>query len=164
MAVAAKAKAHADFAGNGAHGAAGNAEQADLLDVSGMPEPVLFFGKFLRAAAGAEDHADFALLLHRTWRRGSSAGVLNGFGRGGNRQRHDARDMFALARVDPGQFVEFRNFAGNVHRQVGRIETRNAFDAGFARKNGAAKSFFAHAIRADDAHSGDHYAREHSSL
>ena len=65
VAIAAKSEAHADFAGQRAHGAAGDAEQADLLDVSGVPEPVLLFGKFLSATARAEDHANLALLLHR---------------------------------------------------------------------------------------------------
>ena len=51
MAVAAKSKSHADFAGNRTHRAAGDAEQAYLFDVPAMPQAVLFFGKFLRAAA-----------------------------------------------------------------------------------------------------------------
>ena len=84
VAVAAKAEAHADFAGDRAHGAAGDAEQADLLDVSAVPEPVLLFGKFLRAAAGAENHADLALFVHRHG-GGIEARVLDGFGRGGHR-------------------------------------------------------------------------------
>ena len=37
-------------------------------------------------------------------------------------QRDDARTMVALASVYPRQFVKFRNFAGNVYRQVRRIE------------------------------------------
>src|SRR5580700_9118628 len=56
MTVASKAEAHTDFAGDRAHGSARNAEEADLLDVSGMPEPVLFFGEFLCATACAKDH------------------------------------------------------------------------------------------------------------
>ncbi len=78
MTVAAKAEPHADFAGDRAHGAARNAEQADLLHVSGMPKPVLFFGELLRAAAGAEDYADFPFLVHRHG-GGIQPGVLDGF-------------------------------------------------------------------------------------
>ena len=113
VAVAAKSEAHADFAGKRSHGAAGNAEQADLLDVSAMPEPVLLLGKFLRAAARAQNHADLALFFHRHG-GGIEAGILDRFGRGGDSQRHYAGDVFAFARVHPGKFVKLRNFAGDV--------------------------------------------------
>ena len=43
-----------------------------------------------------------------------------------------------------------------------RIEPGDAFDARFTRENGAAKGFFADAIRADNAHSSDHYPRNHN--
>ena len=157
VAVAAKAEAHADFAGNRAHGSAGNAEQAHLLDVSGMPEPVLFFGEFLGAAAGAEDHADFAFFVHRHGRR-VEAGVPDGFAGGGYCQGYDAGHVLALTRIDPGEFVKFGNLAGNVHREVGGIKPRNALHAGLSRKNGAAEGFFADAVRADHADSGDNHA------
>ena len=154
VAVAAKSKAHADFAGQRSHSAAGNAEQADLFYVSAVPEAVLLLGKFLRAAAGSQNHADLALLLHRHG-GGIEAGILDGFGGCGNGQRHDAGDMLALARVHPRQFVKFGNFAGDMYRQGGRIEARDAFYAGFAGEKGAAKGFFAYAVGADDAHSSD---------
>src|ERR1700731_3751767 len=58
VAIAAEPKTHLDFARHRAHGPAGNAEQTDLLDVSGMPEAVLLFGEFLRPSARADDNAD----------------------------------------------------------------------------------------------------------
>ena len=72
--------------------------------------------------------------------------------------------MFALARVHPRQFVEFRNFPGHLHWQAGRIKTRNALYSGLARQNGAAESFFANAVGADHAHAGDDDARNRGIL
>src|SRR5438445_13604472 len=57
VAVPSKSEAHTDFTRDRAHGSARNAEQADLLDMPGMPEPVLFLGELLRAAARAQDYA-----------------------------------------------------------------------------------------------------------
>ena len=45
--------------------------------------------------------------------------------------------------------------------RAGRIEAGDALHAGFTCQNGAAKGLFADPIRADHAHSGDHYARKH---
>src|SRR5262249_40590895 len=64
VAVSAKAKAHADFAGDRAHGPAGDTEQAGFLFLSRVPQPVLLFGKFLRAATRAENYSDLTLFLH----------------------------------------------------------------------------------------------------
>ena len=65
VAHAAQAEAHADFAGERAHGPAGNAEQAHVFHVAGEPQPHLLLGELLRAAARAQHHADLALLLQR---------------------------------------------------------------------------------------------------
>ena len=154
MTVAAAAEAHGDFARDRAHGSAWDAKQADLLDVSGVPEAVLLFGKLLRAAARAEDHADLALLVERH-RVVVEAGVFQCFVGSGHGQRHYARYVLALARIDPGELVEFRNFSGNVHGQAAGIEARNAFDARSAFKHGARERILADAVRADHAHSGD---------
>ena len=45
---------------------------------------------------------------------------------------------------------------------AGGIKARDAFHAGLSVENGAAEGFFADAIGADHAHSGDHYARDHA--
>ena len=116
VAVAAKSKTHADFAGQRSHGAAWNAEKADLLDVSAMPEPVLLFGKFLGAAPGPENHANLTLLLHRHG-GGIESRVLDGFRGRGHGQRHHAGNVFAFARVHPGQFVKLGNLARDLYRQ-----------------------------------------------
>jgi hypothetical protein len=63
--------------------------------------------------------------------------------------------VLALARIDPSEFVEFRDFPGNVHRQAAGIETRNALDARSAFEHGARKGILADAVGADHAHSGD---------
>src|SRR5579863_7461174 len=163
MTVAAESEAHADFARDGAHRAARDAEQADLLNVVGMPEPVLFFRKFLCAASSAEDDSDLAFLIHRH-RGGIEAGVLDGFARRGDSERHDTGNVLAFTSINPGKLIKFGDLAGDVHRQFRWIETRNAFYSGFSRENGAAKSFLADAIRADHAHAGDNYASSHRSV
>ena len=91
----------------------------------------------------------------------SSPRILNRFVCCGNRKRHYARNVLALARIHPGEFIKLRNFAGNVNRQGRRIEAGNAFDSRFTRKNGPAKRFFADAVGTDNTHSSDHYTREH---
>ena len=65
VAVSAESETHADFARDRPHRSAGNAENADLFHVPAMPQPVLLFGKFLRAAARPENHANLAFFLHR---------------------------------------------------------------------------------------------------
>src|SRR5207302_3105538 len=114
VAVPAKAEAHADFAGKRAHCAAGNAEDTDLLYVSAVPEPILFLGKFLRAAPGTEDHANLPFLVQRHG-CGIEASILDCFCRSSKHQRHDARNVLAFTRIHPGQFVKLRNLAGNVY-------------------------------------------------
>src|SRR5258708_39997368 len=51
VAQAAKAKTHADLTGHSAHGPAGNAEYADLLDLAGVIHLVLRVRKIMRATA-----------------------------------------------------------------------------------------------------------------
>ncbi len=63
MAQAAEPEAHADLAGHGSHGAAGNGEDADLLDLALVVEMILLVGKIVGAAARAQRHADLALLV-----------------------------------------------------------------------------------------------------
>src|SRR5580658_3937742 len=159
VAVPAKTEAHADLARNRAHSSAWNTEQADLLDVAGMPKPVLFFRELLRAATRPEDYADLAFFLHAHcgW---IESGVLDSFARCGNGQGHHPGNMLALAGIDPGEFVELGNLARDVYRKVGRIKARNAFDAGFSRENGTAKGLLADAVGADHAHSSDNHARK----
>ena len=65
MTVAAETKLHADLAGNRPHGAAGDAKNADLLFFPAVPQAIHLFGEFLRAAAGAQNYSDFALLVDR---------------------------------------------------------------------------------------------------
>src|ERR1700756_4558016 len=49
VAVSAKAKFHADFAGDGPHGSARYAEDADLFFFAAVPKAIHLFGKFLSA-------------------------------------------------------------------------------------------------------------------
>jgi hypothetical protein len=69
--------------------------------------------------------------------------------------------MLAFPHIDPGEFVEVRDFARNLDGQRRRIKTRNAFHAGFACQNGATESLFAYSVGADNTHSTNHYPGKH---
>ena len=125
-----------------------------FFTLPGEPQAHLLFGEFLRAAARAQHHADFALLLQRQL-RGIHAGIAQRFGRRRQRQRHYARNMLALVRVHPGQLVEVLNFAGNLHGQLAGIEAADALHAADAVKHGAAERLVANTVGADRAHSRD---------
>jgi hypothetical protein len=58
--------------------------------------------------------------------------------------------MFPLARIYPGEFIKVWDFAGDVYRQIGRIETRDSFYPRFSSQNRLAKGCLTHAIGADD--------------
>src|SRR5262249_43358811 len=111
-----KTKAHGDFAGERAHGAGGNAKETGLFFVAGMPKSVLLFGKFLRTTAGAENNTNAALLVwSHSWR--IEAGVSQSLRGSSDRKRNRARNVLAFTGVDPGEFVEVLNLAGDVNRQ-----------------------------------------------
>ena len=65
VAQTAKAETHGNFTGERAHRPGWNTEDAGLLDVSGMPEAVLFFREFLRSATRSQDDSDLALFFRR---------------------------------------------------------------------------------------------------
>ena len=87
------------------------------------------------------------------------AGIGDRFAGCGDAKRDDARDVLALMRVDPCEFVEVGDLARHVDGESGRIEARNAFDAGLPAHHAAAEVVFAQPERADHAHPRDHYAR-----
>ena len=116
----------------------------------------------MRAAARADYDADLALGFH-VHSGEVHARVVQGFGSRGDSQRNHASDVLALFSVDPFGFVEVVDLAGDLHRQVARVKTGDAFDAAFSRKNGAAKRFIADAVRAYTAHSSDDDSLGHES-
>src|SRR3954466_9354120 len=128
--------------------------------MSGEPEADLLFAEFLRATAGADDDADFALGVHVHGGE-IDVGVLQSFRSGRDCERHDTADVLALFRVDPCGFVEILDLAGDLHGEFARIKARNALDAAFSRKDGAAERFIADAVRAYAAHAGDHNSFGH---
>ncbi len=69
--------------------------------------------------------------------------------------------MFAFARINPCELVEFGNLAADVNQQMRRIKAGDTLYARFASEHGAAECFLAYSIRADDAHSGDDDTRKH---
>jgi oxygen-independent coproporphyrinogen-3 oxidase len=130
------------------------------LFLTAVPEPVLLFGKFLRATACSKHDTNLPLLLERKilW---PQTGVTESFGRCSQAKRHHPGDMFALSRLDPCQFVELRYFAGDVYRKMSAVKAGDAFHAGFPSQYRAAESLLANSIRADHAHAGNDYSREH---
>src|SRR5215472_5471862 len=151
MAEAAKAKAHAHLARHGAHGAAGDGEQAYLFDLARVVKMVLEFGKLLRASARSQNHPDLALLVKGKLCR-IDAGVGERLRRCRDRQRHTARHMLAFPCLYPVQLVEVLNLAGNLDGKLGSIKAGDEFYAAAALHNGAAKSCFSDSIRADHTH------------
>ena len=117
VAEAAEAEAHAHFAGERAHGPAGNGEDAYLLDLSLVVKMVLMVGKIISAAAAAQHHADFAFAVEGE-AGGINTGIAERLSRGRNGQGYGAGEMLALVRLDPVKLVEILNFAGNFYRKL----------------------------------------------
>src|SRR5262249_44109531 len=151
MAQAAKAKAHAHLARHGAHGAAGDGEQAYLFDLARVVKMVLEFGKLLRASARSQNHADLTLRVKRELCR-IDAGVGKRFRCRCDRQWDTPRNMFTFPCLYPVQLVEVLNLAGNLDGKLGSIKAGDEFYAAAAAHNGAAKSSFSDSIGADHAH------------
>src|SRR5215472_3047239 len=151
MTQAAKAKAHAHLARHGAHGAAGDGEQAYLFDLARVVKMVLELGKLLRASARSQNYADLTLLVEGELCR-IDAGVGERFRRGCDRQWHTARNMLTFPCFYPVQLVEVLNLAGNLDGKLGSIKAGDEFYAAAALHNGAAKSCFSDSIRADHTH------------
>src|SRR5581483_5978926 len=141
LAGTAEAETHTDLTGHGSHGAAGNTEKADLLDLPGMVQPVLLFAEIHRPAAGAQQHADLALFIHAHGGKSGriKAGGLQSFGRRRNSHGNGARDVLAFVGVYPGKLVEVFEFATDVYRQFRRIKARDAGYAAFAGQQCPAK-------------------------
>ena len=101
----------------------------------------MLFAEVHGAAAGAQQHTDFALLFHAHGRQRIriKACGLQRFARRGNGHGHGAGDVLAFVRVHPGEFVEIFQFAGNVHRQFLGIEAGDVGHTAFARQKRAAK-------------------------
>src|SRR5215469_15909452 len=164
MAHSAKAKAHADFAGERPHRAAGDSEQTYLLDFAFIPEAILLFGELLSATARAKNHANGALLLHRQPLRIDSR-VGQGFTRSSDCQRDSARNMLALMGIDPGKLVKVLNLACNLHRKRARVKACDPLHTACASQNCATKSLVSNSIWADHAHScNDHRGTEHLGI
>src|SRR5262252_1238720 len=71
--------------------------------------------------------------------------------------------MLALAGVHPRQFIEVLHFAGNVHGQKGRVETRNLLHARDPSQDRSTECVFSDPIRAYHAHSGNHDLATHAA-
>src|ERR1700730_2474695 len=124
-------------------------------------QPVLFFGKFLRSAAGTQNYAKASLLFQG---QGSSINSrrMQGFSRRGQRQWQYPRHVLAFAFLHPGQLVEIWHLPGNLHRNFGRIETGNASNPTFSPQGGLGECGVPHTIGTNASHSCDHHASLHS--
>src|SRR5947208_16859683 len=117
VAEAAEAETHAHFAGEHAHGPAGDGEDAYLLDLSLIIKMVLMVGKVISAAAAAQHHADFAFAVEGE-AGGINTGIAERLSRGRNGQGYGAGEMLAFVRLDPVKLVEILDFAGNFYRKL----------------------------------------------
>src|SRR6185437_9003554 len=116
--------------------------------------PVLLFAELLRSASAAEHYAEVAFLIHAHG-FGLEPGVFDRFIRGGNCQRHRARDVLTFACIDPSEFIEVGNFAGDLHRQIAYIKARDALHSALTCENRAAECIFADSVWAYYAHTCD---------
>ena len=124
-------------------------------------QAVLFFGKFLRSAARPQNHAEAAFLFQGKGSRVNSRGRQR-LGRRRQGQRQHARNMLAFPLFHPGQFVEVRNFARDLHLNFRRIETRNAPNPALPLQDSRGERSIPHAIRAYRPHARDHHTSFHS--
>ena len=124
-------------------------------------QPVLFFGEFLRSAARAQNHAETALLFQGQGSRVNSRG-LQGFRRRRQGQRQHAGHMLAFPFLHPGQFVEVRDLARDLHLNFRRIETRNASNPAFPLQDSRGERSVPHTVRAHRPHACDHHTSLHS--
>ena len=101
---------------------------------------------------GRHQHAQIIQWLEET----IPGAQAEGLGGGGERQWNTAREMFALERIDPGEFVEVGYVAGNLHAQVAGIEGGDAADSADSCKNCAAEFFGSSTVWAGDSHACDY--------
>src|SRR5882724_6145093 len=154
MTWSAEAEADAEVAGKRSHDGGGNAMHAHLTLLVMEEQLVLLLGKFLRAAAGANDDSKAAEFVEREAGR-MNAGSSKGFACSRDRERQDARHVSAVFFVHPGEFVEAGNLARDLNVEFAGIETRDAPHAAAAFEDGLRESRAADAVRADHPHAGD---------
>ena len=117
MAGSTQSETHVQFAGERSHYAGGNAEQAHLAVLLVKEEAILFFGEFLRCAAGTDDYPKPASFSQR---KGCmiQTRALQRFGGCRQRERQDPRNMFTFFLLNPRQFVKCANLARDPHRNL----------------------------------------------
>src|SRR6266550_9287557 len=100
---------------------------------------VLLLGKFLRASAGTDDHAEPPQIVERKFGR-IKARTGERFTGSRDREWKDARDVPAVFLVHPGEFVETGDFAGNLNVKFAGIKARDPPQAAAAFENRFRKS------------------------
>src|SRR5690242_4495402 len=122
---------------------------------SNVPIFVLLLGERETAATGAEYDTESASLFERHVVR-REACIFNSFTRGGERQRHRTRDVFAIFWVELCFPIEGRNFRGDLDRKTGRVESLDATDAALALDQRLPISLAPDAQGCHTPHSGNH--------
>jgi hypothetical protein len=72
--------------------------------------------------------------------------------------------VFPFPLLHPVEFVEVVHLARDLHLDFRRVKQRDAPDSAFPGQNGLGKGLAPVSVRADRAHSRDHYATFHISL
>ena len=158
-------EAHRDLGCDRADRPRGDRVDRRLFLATRVPELVHPFAELDRAAARSEHDRDAAALLevHRRW---IEPGIGQGLLRGGDRHRHDARDVPEVLRVDPGGGIEILHLTGDAARECGRVEKGDRLHAGASAGDRCEVVFAADAVRCDGADAGDDDAggEGHASL
>src|SRR5215470_16940425 len=64
--------------------------------------------------------------------------------------------MLAFAGIDPGEFVEVGDLAGDLYWKIADIKPRDPFHAALPRQDRPAELLFANSVRTHNPNSGDH--------
>ncbi len=118
----AEPEAHRDFARQRSDGRRRHHVHGALPPVAGVIEAVLLLGKFVAAAAGADDDADLPQFV-ASHRGGIDPRRVERFLHGGDRQRRDARHVRPVLGRDVILLAKSFDLARNLDREIGRVES-----------------------------------------
>src|SRR5579883_1501738 len=117
--------------------------------MTGVVETILLLGEILAAAAGTDDDPDAAKLIARHF-AGLKTGVFHRLRDARHGEGDRARDVRAVFDVDVELFIKLgRNFAGNLHDVIRRVEAGNAPHAAAPASGGFPEAFAADPVGAD---------------
>jgi hypothetical protein len=122
---------------------------------------ILLLGKFLAASTGANHHADLAQFVasHSKW---VDSGGFDRLLHRGDRQRRHAGHMLTVLRRDVILRAKILHFAGDLHVEIGGVESRDRAYAAAAGLGGIPEFPGSDSVGADHTDSRNDDAAKHS--